>query len=190
MERPIPIDIIPSHVYLSAGDRATLFGSHAPMTIADDLSQRGQYVYKETLEVFGKLKRSLELRVLGPDWEQSFVELTPTEASFLGVRAEEVKTGDIAGAAPCRLVGPQGEVAIKKGVIIPRPHLLCSPEEASAIRVQNGGVITVDISRTKPTELEGVLVRVHPAFSMRLEIHQDYARSLWLTRGAHVRIRS
>ena len=189
MSRPIPIDIIPSHVYLSAADQATLFGKGTPMTISGELSQGGQYVYDEVVEVFGKLKRSLTIRVLGPDWEQSFAELTPTEVAFLGLRAPIAKTGDLEGAAACRLVGPEGEVELARGVITPRPHLLCSPEEAAGAHLSNGAEADVEISSSRPQLLEKVIVRVHPAFKWRLEIHQDDARRLWLTRSTHARLR-
>ncbi len=189
MSRPIPIDIIPSHVYLSADDQAKLFGKGTPMTIVAERSQAGQYVYEETVEVFGKLKRSLPLRVLGPNWEESFVELTPTEASFLGINAKVTKTGDLSSGAHCKLVGPEGEIELPSGVIVPRPHLLCTPEEAASAHIANGAEIDIEIAGQRPQTLEKVLVRVHPAFAWRLEIHQDEARRLWLTRSTHARLR-
>ena len=57
MARPIPVEIIPSHIHLSETDHRTLFGPGHAGTIATALSQHGQYAYAETLEVFGKLKR-------------------------------------------------------------------------------------------------------------------------------------
>ena len=188
MSRPIPVDVVPSHVYLSQKDQTTLFGSGYAMTIEGELTQGGQHYYEETVEVFGKLKRSLSLRVLGPNWENSFVELTPTEAVFLGLSAKEARSGDLSEAVACRLVGPKGEVTLKKGVIISRPHLRCSPQDARAFHLQNHDEISVEIMGNRPRTLEGVLVRVHPTFSLQLDINADQARDFWITRPTHARI--
>lgn len=189
MSKPIPVDIIPSHVYLSSEDQATLFGAGFPMTIDAPLSQAGQHAYAETLQVFGKNKRSLAVRVLGPNWAHSFVELTPTEALMLGVDAPVAKTGDLSEAAACRLVGPAGEITLPQGIIIPRPHLVCSDVEADTMGLVNGRSVAVELLLEHAKSIEDVVVRVHPAFRLRLEVHQDLARDLWLTRPVHGRIR-
>jgi putative phosphotransacetylase len=189
MSRPIPLDIIPSHVYLSQEDQDTLFGVGHPMTVSEKLSQPGQYVYEESVDVFGKLKRSIKLRILGPIWESSHIEITPTEAAFLGLNLEEVKSGDTRAAGKVRLTGPHGEVELAKGAIIPRPHLLCAPSDAESLHVSNGDEIAIDIISEKPKSMHGLIVRVHPAFRLRVEMHADYARDLWITRSTHARIR-
>lgn len=189
MSKPIPVDIIPSHVYLSQGDQATLFGVGHAMTIAAEYSQHGQYVYEDTVNVFGSLKRSLNLRVLGPNWPKTLVEITPTEAVYLGLKLEETRSGDTSISGKGRLVGPAGEVEIESAITIPRPHLRCSVDEAKALHLQNGQVISADIASDGSHVLEGVVVRVHPTFRLRLEMHQDYARDLWITRPTHARIR-
>lgn len=190
MARPIPVNILPSHVYLSQDDQAAIFGVGHPMTIAQEHTQVGQVVYEEMVEVFGSLKRSLQLRIMGPNWAQSHVELTPTEAAFLGLKInQEVKSGDLSNAVACRLVGPAGEVKLIQGAIIPAPHLLCSPKEADELHVMNGEKIEVDFVGERSYSLSGIIVRVHPTFRLRLEMHQDYARKLWITRPTHANLR-
>ncbi|MDP2631473.1 MAG: PduL/EutD family phosphate acyltransferase [Candidatus Uhrbacteria bacterium] len=189
MSKPIPVDVIPSHVYLSQADQAVLFGVGHPMTIAQERSQAGQYVYEESVEILGKLKRSLNLRVLGPNWENSIVEVTSTEAVFLGLNAPIAKTGDTTLSAPCKLVGPDGEVDLKNAVSIPFAHLMCSPDEADSMNIRNGQKVAVDIIGEKTRILEDILVRVHPTFRLRLEINQDTARDMWITRPTHARLR-
>ena len=188
MSRPIPVDIVPSHVYLSQEDQVALFGSGYAMTIEGALTQSGQHYYEESVEVFGRLKRSLSLRVLGPPWEQSFVELTPTEAAYLGLSAKEAKSGDLAAASVCRLVGPAGEVALKKGVIIAQPHLRCSPQDARSMHVANGDQVTIEIVGNRAQRVEDVLVRVHPTFKLQVDLHADHARNLWITRPTRARV--
>ncbi len=188
MSRPIPVEIVPSHAYLSEADQKVLFGIGYPMTIAEHHSQPGQYVYKETIEVRGALKRSLTMRILGPNWDRSHVEVTPEEAVFLGLQLGEVKSGDVSKAGRAKLMGPEGEIELAAAIIVPRPHLLASDKEADALRIQNGQEVTVVLDGIDDKRIERVLVRVHPAFKLALELHQGYARDLWLTKQAHARI--
>ncbi len=186
--RPIPVDIVPSHVFLSEKDQIALFGSGYAMTVAGNLSQTGQYVCDETVEVYGRLKRSIKLRVLGPHWEKSHVEVTKIEAAYLGFDPQEVRSGDVSDAKSCKLVGHEGEVKLEKGLIVTMPHLLCSPGDAQTLGIMNGDEVSIEVLTQKPQVLEGVVVRVHPTYQLRIEITSDYARDLWITRSVHARL--
>ncbi|MCR4312571.1 MAG: PduL/EutD family phosphate acyltransferase [Candidatus Uhrbacteria bacterium] len=189
MSRPIPVEIVPSHVHLSEADHIALFGNGHVGTVAHALSQNGQFAYEESVEVFGRLKRGLELRVLGPHRKQSQVEVTPTEADYLGLDVPEAKSGDLRLAAPCRLKGPAGEIMLEAAVIVPRSHVHLSDNEAKSLRLNNGVEVSVDIMGDHPRTIEHVIVRVHPTYRARLHIHPDIARGEWLSGVHHVRIR-
>jgi putative phosphotransacetylase len=188
MSRPIPVEIIPSHVHLSREDHGKLFGDGYAGTISHTLSQHGQYAYEETVEVSGKLKRSLTLRVLGPERLQTQVELTPSEADLLGIKAPLVKSGDLASAGACTLRGPKGEVKVN-AAIIPKAHVHLSDVEAKEMQLTNGDRVRVEILGEHPVQLSEVVVRVHPTYRPRLQIHPDIAREHWLTGVLHARIR-
>lgn len=189
MARPIPVEIIPSHIHLSEADHLTLFGPGHAGTIATALSQHGQYAYSETVEVFGKLKRGLELRVLGPYRRSTQVELTPTEATLLGISAPFARSGDLSEAGKCKVKGPAGELKAAAVVIIPKPHLHVSETEARSLRLENGKEVALDILGDTQRTLEGVVVRVHPTYRLRLHVHPDLARQYWLTGVLHARLR-
>ncbi len=189
MPRPIPVEIVPSHAHLSAADHAKLFGSGHAGTISSSLSQQGQYAYEENVEIFGKLKRGLKLRVLGPYRRATQIELTPTEAQLLGITAPESKSGDMDKAGTCRLKGPKGELKGVAAVIIPKPHLHVSDAEARSLRLDNGQEVALEILGDKPQKLDHVVVRVHPSYRLRLHVHSDLAREHWLTGVLHARLR-
>lgn len=189
MSRPIPVEIVPSHLHLSAEHQAVLFGSGQAATVAQALSQSGQFAYAESLQVFGKLKRSLTLRVLGPVRAVTQVELTPTEAAMLGLSAREARSGDLSAAETCRLVGPMGEVTALASVIVPQAHLHCSDTEAASLHLCHGAVISVDVLGDVPVVIADVIVRVHPSYRLRLHLHADLAREHWLTGVVHARVR-
>jgi len=187
MSRPIPVEIIPSHVHLSHEDHVKLFGPGHAGTISHALSQHGQYAYEETVEVC-KLKRSLVLRVLGPERAQTQVELTPSEALLLDMKAPLARSGDLSEAAECTLKGPKGKVKIQ-AVIVPKAHIHLSDVEAKQMQLENGDTVRVDIMGEHPVELSHVVVRVHPTYRPRLHVHADIAREHWLTGVLHARIR-
>lgn len=189
MARPIPVEIVPSHVHLSEADHLSLFGVGHAGTVDRPLSQHGQFAYSESVEVFGRLKRGLELRILGPFRKLTQVELTPTEAALLGISAPIARSGELTKAGNCRLSGPAGEIKVEAAVIIPRPHLHVSDTEAKALRLENGKEVSVDLLGDNARLLEGVVVRVHPSYQLRLHLHPDLARDLWLTGVVHARLR-
>lgn len=189
MSRPISVEIVPSHVHLSEADQVTLFGAEHAATIRDNLSQTGQFAYAESVEIFGRLKRSLTLRVLGPCRRQTQVEITPTEAHMLGIPAAVAKSGDLSQAAACRIVGPAGEVRVSAAVIVPQAHLHCSDIEAASLHVTNGKIVSMEVLGDNPYSIENVVVRVHPSYRVRLHVHADIARAHWMTAVVHARIR-
>lgn len=189
MSRPIPVEIIPSHVHLSEADMEQLFGAGFAATISHTLSQTGQHAYADAVEVSGRLKRTLQLRVLGPARRVTQVELTPTEAQLLGIPAVVARSGDLSQAGDCTLRGPAGEVVAAASVIVPRAHLHCSETEAQAMHLHNGKVVTLEVMGDYPALLEDVVVRVHPTYRLRLHIHPDLARDFWITGTVHAKIR-
>ena len=176
----IPVEVVPSHIHLSAADYAVLFGDTSS-TVAHRISQQGQHATDMHIEVRGRLlKRAISVRYLGPERKHTQVELTPTEAKYLGIEAPVVKSGILDDAGDCMLIGPAGKIASKASVIIPRPHLHCSPDEASVLRLENGQEVSMELRLDTPRILEGVVVRVHPSYTLRLHIHSDIAREHWI----------
>lgn len=176
----IPVEVVPSHIHLSTEDYSVLFG-HVSSTVAHRISQQGQHATEQNVEVRGRLlKRALSVRYLGPERKQTQVELTPTEAKYLGIEAPVAKSGILGEAGDCTLLGPAGKIASKMSVIVPRPHLHCSPDEAAVLRLENGQEVSMELHLDTPRILEGVVVRVHPSYTLRLHIHADIAREHWI----------
>lgn len=176
----IPVEVVPSHIHLSAEDYAVLFGD-ASTTVAHRISQQGQHATDVSVEVRGRLlKRALSVRYMGPERRHTQVELTSTEAKYLGIEAPVAKSGVLTDAGNCVLVGPFGKIQSTASVIVPRPHLHCSPDEASVLRLEHGQEVSMELHLDTPRILEGVVIRVHPSYTLRLHIHADIAREHWV----------
>ncbi len=179
MQHVIPVEVVPSHIHLSPEDYRVLFGEEHP-SIRERISQHGQYVVDTTLEVRGSRSgASLRLAYIAPERAATQVEVTPTEAAYLGISPKEAVSGDLREASTCILRGPAGECEVS-GVIIPSAHLHCSPEEAVVLKVSQGASLTLTLHAETPYMLHNVRVRVHPTYSLRLHVHADIAREAWI----------
>lgn len=189
MSRPIPVEVVPSHIHLSESHHRILFGDGHMGTVRHELSQTGQFAYEETADVLGANGESITLRVLGPHRKSTQVELTPTEARLLGIEAPLAKSGDLANAQNCTIRTAHGTVDAAASVIVPKCHLHLSDTEATSLRLANGAIVRVDVVGDAARVIEGVVVRVHPTYRARLHIHSDVARDMWLHSGSHIRVR-
>lgn len=189
MSRPIPVEVVPSHVHLSEAHHRILFGERHSGTVHQELSQAGQFAYAETVDVIGPNGEAVALRVLGPSRKATQVELTPTEAAFLGLNAVEAASGDLSRAVDCVLRTRFASIDASKSVILPRMHLHLSDSEAQTLRLDHGATVRVDVVGDGAQMIDRITVRVHPTYRARMHIHADDARNLWLNAGTHVRIR-
>ena len=123
------------HLHVSQADLEVLFGKGAQLTPKKDLSQPGQFACVERVDVVGPKKTIAGVTILGPVRPATQVEVSLTDARTLGVAAPVRESGDVAGSAGCKLVGPCGEVELKEGVIAAKRHIHATPEDAEKLGV-------------------------------------------------------
>jgi len=63
-------------------------------------------------------------------------------------------------------------------------------DEADRLNVRNGEKVSMLLIGENERVIDDVIVRVHPTFRLRVELHQGYARDFWLTRPTHARLRT
>lgn len=186
MKMTIPVHVEYRHVHLSISDRKELFGSEG-LTKHSDLPHRGQFSSDQTVRIIGVNGVEMErVRVLGPERDESQVELSPTEAFALGIDAPVRLSGDLSRTGSCVLVGPVGSVSVKTGVIIPARHLHCSPHDAAKLGVEQHQLVTLAPVGQPETTIELVSVRVHPSFSLSFHLTHDEASEFWIQNGDDV----
>ena len=162
------------HVHLCQADIETLFGKGATLTHKKDLSQPGQFACEERVTLEGPKKSIANVIILGPARPATQVEVSFTDARTLGVAAPVRESGDVAGSAGCKLVGPCGEVEIAEGVIVAKRHLHTTPEDAAKFGVEDKQIIKVKIeSEQRTTIFDDVVVRVSEKFATAMHIDTD-----------------
>ena len=156
------------HVHVTQEDLEVLFGKGYELTKKKDLSQPGQYLAAERVDIIGPKRKMTNVAVLGQ------VEISLTDARTLGIAAPVRESGDIAGSGACKLVGPCGEVELKEGVIAAKRHIHATPEDAEKLGVQDKDVVSVKIDTDGRSLVFGdVVVRVSPKFALAMHIDTD-----------------
>ncbi|MCX6714893.1 MAG: PduL/EutD family phosphate acyltransferase [Candidatus Uhrbacteria bacterium] len=179
----IPLVIQHRHVHLSKKDLRQLFGDEKTLEIESELEHKGQYLYRETVDVEGKTGIIESVRVLGPSRSATQVELSITDAFAIGLNAPTRQSGDLTRAASCKLIGPAGSVRATSSVIVPARHLHCSDRMAKKLHVKNHHVVTLRHAENPDVVLSHVFVRVHPTFALELHLTSDEAAHHWLHTG-------
>ena len=160
------------HVHLTQEAVETLFGAGHELTKKKDLSQPGQFACAEKVTIIGE-KGQITASVLGPVRTANQVELALTDARTVGVRALVRESGDIAGTAGIRLVGPAGEIELKEGVIAAQRHIHLTPADAAAAGLADKQIVSVKLDTPRPLTFGGVVVRVSEKFSAAMHIDTD-----------------
>ncbi len=179
MANQVLVEISARHVHVSQTDLETLFGKGYELTVKKWLSQPGQFACDERVRVIGTKGEFPAVSILGPVRPETQVELSLTDARSIGVVAPVRESGDLEGTGVCKLVGPCGEVEIEKGVIAAKRHIHATPEDAQALGLENGEIVSVEIPTANERSLVfgDVVVRVSPKYALAMHIDTDEANA-------------
>lgn len=162
------------HVHVTKEHLEILFGKGATLTNKKDLSQPGQFACEERVTIVGPKGEMPGVTILGPERPATQVEIALTDARKLGLAAPIRESGDIEGSAPCKIVGPCGEVEIEKGVIAAKRHIHMTPADAAELNVSDKEVVSVKVETPERSLIFGdVVVRVSEKFALAMHIDTD-----------------
>lgn len=171
MKTKLPIALSNRHIHVSREDLDVLFGEGYELTRMKDLSQPGQYACEEKVDIVGP-KRSINgVRILGPVRPDTQIEISISDAVTLGIDPIVRNSGDIAETPGVKIVGPKGEVAMEKGVIVAARHIHMHTTDGEEFGVKDREVVSIKVPGPRGLVFDNVLVRVHPTFA--LEMHVD-----------------
>ena len=166
------------HIHLTQEHVDILFGAGHQLTHKKDLSQPGQYACEERVTVVGPKKELKNVSILGPTRKESQVELSATDARSIGLNAPVRESGVLEGSAPCKLVGPAGEVELEYGVIVAKRHIHITPEDAQAFGVSDKEIVKVKAdSEGRSLIFDDVVVRVSASYATAMHIDTDEANA-------------
>lgn len=177
----VEVEASARHVHLTKGQAIALFG-HG-LTPSRPLSQPGQFLSGERVELVGPKGQLRNVAVLGPERKEAQVEISLTDAITLGVKPPVRQSGQVAGSPGITLRGPAGELRLDQGVIAAQRHIHLPPEEAACRGLSDGQVVKLKLFTDRPITLEDVVVRVHPSFAPRAHIDFDEANACAFQKG-------
>lgn len=167
------------HVHVTKEALEILFGEGYELTPKKALSQPGQYACEERVDVVGPKNTIKNVSILGPVRRATQIEVSLTDARTLGVNPPVRESGDVAGSAPIKLVGPKGEIQLTEGCIAAKRHIHITPKEAAECGLENGQVVSVKIENTdRPAIFGNVVVRVSEKFAPAMHIDTDEANAV------------
>ena len=94
-------------------------------------------------------------------------------------------SGDIAGSGSITLKGPAGEVTIEEGVIAAQRHIHMTPEDAEAMGLKDGQMVSVKVDTERGVVFNETVLRVSPKFATAMHIDTDEANAVMLPREAY-----
>ena len=93
----IPVGVSVRHVHLSRGDCDALFGQGYELTPKRAVTQPGQYVCRETVDLVGPKGAVERVAIINPLRKETQVEVAKTDAFVLGVQPPLRESGQLEG---------------------------------------------------------------------------------------------
>lgn len=174
----IPLGVSNHHVHITKDTFEKLFGIGQELEHYRDLYQPNEFAAKQMVTIAGPKMRAIQsVRILGPLRKYDQVEVSLTDAIQLGISPPIHNSGDLEGAAPLTLIGPESSVFIENCAIIANRHMHMTSQDAQRFGVKNGDFCKVRIGSEKGTVFENVLVRVNDAWKLQLHLDTDDANA-------------
>ncbi|MGE5316072.1 MAG: phosphate propanoyltransferase [Acidobacteriota bacterium] len=174
----IPLGVSNRHIHLTEATFHLLFGSGTQFEVMRPLYQPGEFASKHLLTIVGPKLRSIpNVRILGPLRSYDQVEVSLTDAIFLGIDPPVTNSGSLEQAAPLTLVGPKGSLYLERCAIVANRHIHMSNADAKKFGVKNGDMCRVRVGTEKSTVFEQVLIRTNDNWKLQIHLDTDDANA-------------
>jgi len=174
----IIIEISARHLHMSKADFKAIFGKDAELTVFRRLSQPHSFAANELVTLKTAKDELKNVRILGPFKKQTQVEISKTDAFYLGIPILVRESGNLEGTPGLTIVGPKGEIKIRNGVILAHRHIHASPSDAKKYGVKHKQLVSVKFNNgPRAVTFHKAMVRVSRDFSWRMQVDTDEANA-------------
>lgn len=184
----VPVGLSNKHIHLSQEHLEILFGAGFELTKMKDLSQPGQFAANEKVDVVGPKGTLKGVRVLGPVRKETQIEISLTDSFVLGVNPPVRDSGDLIDSPGAKIVGPNGEVTIDKGIIAAARHIHMHTTDAENFGVADKDVVSVKTEGKRGLIFDNVLVRVSKDYALEMHVDIDEGNAAALKNGSMVEL--
>lgn len=173
----VQVEVSARHVHLSQADLEILFGPGAMLNPKRELSQWGQFLAEERVNLIGPKTKKANVAVLGPIRKDTQVELSKSDCIELGISAPIRESGDVDGSGRILIEGPCGTLEINQGVIIAHSHIHIPCDIARELGVRDKERVSVHVFSERPVIFRNVIIRISNNFRFRMHIDFDEANA-------------
>ena len=111
------------------------------------------------------------------------MEISKTDARKLHINPPIRSSGKIDGTPGIKIIGPNGEISIDKGVIIAERHIHMTNADADSFGVKDGQYVSVKTAGERELTFNKVLIRVKDTYALDMHIDTDEANAAGLQTG-------
>lgn len=183
LRRIVPIEASARHLHLGKSDLEKLFGKGYKLTPVRELSQPGQFLCKERVNLIGPKGIIHNVAILGPVRNESQIEVSKTDTIILGIKALVRASGDIEGTPSIIISSDREMVRVEKGVIVPKRHIHMPPNIAKSYEIEDGKIVSVRVDSSRPVVFEDVIIRINNNYRLSMHIDFDEANACNFTQG-------
>lgn len=171
------------HVHLSETDIERLFGKGYRLTPKKKLSQIGQFACEERVTLIGPKNIYRNVAVLGPARKNTQVELSISDAKFLGVDAPVNMSGNLKGAGDIIIAAGKEAIAAKSCAIVAQNHIHMTPDQARTWGFKDNQTVSVSMKTARPITFDNVVIRVSETAGLAMHIDFDEANACLFETG-------
>lgn len=187
MKLKIKVGVSNRHVHLSKVEFDMLFDGCEFKSIKD-LSQDGDFASNLVVSIKTSKNVIDNVRVVGPLREKTQVEISMTDAYFLGINPPVRMSGDFKDACDIILCNGNREVVVKNSCILANRHIHVNTKEQVKYNLFDGDNVIALIGGVRAGILENILVKSKDNYNLELHLDTDEANAMGLRNGDEVDI--
>lgn len=180
----IPIEVSARHIHLSQEDLENLFGKGYQLKKEKDLSQPSDFAAEEVLDIQAGDKKISNVRIVGPVRSATQVEISKTDAIYLGINPPIRLSGDLSDSCGITLIGPNNQVDLEKGLIIALRNIHCTKAEAENMGLKDRDAVAVKVDSERPLVFHDVLIRIKDDYKLCMHIDTDEGNAAGINKTA------
>lgn len=184
----VTVGVSNRHVHLNKEHLDILFGNDYELNKLKNINQPGQYASLETVTLKTVKNEIKNVRILGPIRNYTQVEISKTDAYYLGINPPIRKSGDIIGSSPIEIIGPKGVLKLSEGCIIADRHIHMLKEHAKMYGFNENEKVMVIVGGEKGGILDNVNLRIADNSYFEMHLDTDDANAHMIKNGDIVRI--
>ena len=180
----IKVGVSLRHVHLTEADYNLLFDEE--ITVKDYLNQPGQFSANQIVTIENNNKKLEKVRVIGPCRDYTQVEISRTDAYFLGINPPVKSSGDLESAEEINIIGPKGTIK-RKACIIADRHIHITKEDREKYGLKED-IYEIKVTGEKGGVFSNVKIKEAPNSYFELHLDSDDANAFNINQNDEVEI--